>query len=149
MRLVKCYIASKEAHQRWGGAYASYFDSICASNLGWWILNHLVTFSINSHQLIMWGHVVFISVINFCWQVIWMMKPVMIMKKHSLKTSFIMCSMTKSSWCAPHQIQVKGQSSCMATSSRMGNASNAAGHIVRPIRCQTNKTNHPIKVEHD
>jgi len=43
----------------------------------------------------------------------------MIMKKRSLTTSFIMCSMTRSNWCAPHQIWVKGQSACMAASSRM------------------------------
>jgi hypothetical protein len=32
------------------------------------------------------------------------MKLVTIVKKRSLTTSFIMCSMTRSSWCTPHQI---------------------------------------------
>ncbi len=47
------------------------------------------------------------------------MKPVMIVKKRSLTTLFIMCSMTRFSWCTPHQIRVKGQLSCMAASSQM------------------------------
>ncbi len=47
------------------------------------------------------------------------MKPVMIVKKRSLTTSFIMCSMTRSSWCTPHQIWIKRESSCMAASSQV------------------------------
>jgi hypothetical protein len=93
MRLVKCCITSKEGHKRWGKVDADYFDSICASNSGQWILNHLGTFSVNSHRLTMRGHVVFISTINLYWWVIWVMKPVMIVNKRSLTTLFIMCSM--------------------------------------------------------
>ncbi len=119
VRLMKCCITSKEAHRRRGGVDANCFDSTCTNNSGQWILNHLVMFPVDNHRLIMRGHVVFISAINFCWQIIWVMKLVTIVKKHSLTTSFIMCSMTRFSWCAPHQIRIKGQSSCMAASNQV------------------------------
>jgi hypothetical protein len=86
---------------------AGCFDSIWASNCGWWILNQLMTFSIESQWLTTWGHVVCVSAIKFCYRVKWVINPVMTEKNHSLMTLLIMSSITKSSWCAPHWIRIR------------------------------------------
>ncbi len=101
-------------HHRRGGAEGGCLDSICASNCGRWILNHLMTFSVDSQRLTTQGHVVFISAIGFSCHVKWVINPVMIVKKCSFTMVSMMCSITRSNWCAPHQTWVKGHSLCIA-----------------------------------
>jgi len=77
---VKWCMASIDTHHRRGGAEGGYLDSICASNCGRWILNHLMTFSVDSQRLTTRGHVVFISTIRFRCHVKWVINPVMTVK---------------------------------------------------------------------
>jgi hypothetical protein len=118
-RVVKWCIERSATHQRRGGAESGYFDSIWASNCGRWILNQLMTFFVESQRLTTRGHVVCISAIRFCCRVKWVINPVMTEKNRSLMTLFIMSSITRSSWCAPHQIRIREQSLCIATSRRV------------------------------
>ncbi len=106
-RVVKWCIERSATHQRRGGAEAGYFDLIWASNCGRWILNQLMTFSVESQRLTTWGHVVCISAIRFCCRVKWVINPVITKKNRSLMTLLIMSSITRSSWCAPHQIRIR------------------------------------------
>ncbi len=101
-RVVKWCIERSVTHQRRGGAEASCFDLIWVSNYGWWILNQLMTFSIESQQLTTRGHIVCISMIKFCYRVKWVINLVMTEKNRSLMTLLIMSSITISNWCAPH-----------------------------------------------
>ncbi len=113
VRLVKSSIASKQAHQSRGGAEAGCFDSMCARSSWRWILNHFVTLYVKNQRLTMQGHIVPMSMINLCCRMRSVMKLVITKKKLSLTISFMMCSMTRSNWCAPHQIQKKEYSSCI------------------------------------
>ncbi len=118
-RVVKWCIERSATHQRRGGAKFGCFNSIWTSNCGRWILNQLMTFSVESHRLMTRGHVICISAIRFCYHVKWSINPVMTEKNRSLMTLFIMSSITRSSWCAPHQIRIREQSLCIAASRRV------------------------------
>ncbi len=118
-RVVKWCIEKSATHQRQGGAEAGCFNSIWANNYGRWILNQLMTFSIESQRLTTRGHVICISVIRFCYRVKWVINPVMTEENRSLMTLLIMSSITRSSWCAPHQIQIREQSLCIAALTRV------------------------------
>jgi len=118
-RVVKWCIERNTTHQRRGGAEAGYFDSIWASNCGRWILNQLMTFFVKSQRLTTRGHVVCISAIRFCYCVKWVINPILIEKNRSLMKLLIMSSITRSSWCAPHQIRIREQSICIATLRRV------------------------------
>jgi hypothetical protein len=102
-----------------GGAEAGCFDLMWTSNCGRWILNQLMTFFVESQWLTTWGHIVCISAIKFCCRVKWVRNPIMIEKNHFLMTLIIMSSITRSSWCAPHQIWIREQSLCITTSRRV------------------------------
>jgi hypothetical protein len=111
---VKWCMVSRDTHHRRGGAKGGCLDSICASNCGQWILNYLMTFSVDSQRLMTRGHVVFISAIRFNYRVKWVIDPVMTVKKRSFTMVSMMCSITRSNWCAPHQTRVRGHSLCIA-----------------------------------
>ncbi len=113
VRLVKSSITSKETHQSWGGVEVGCFDSMCSRSLMWWTLNHFVTLYVKSQWLMMQGHVVPMSMINFCCWMRCMMKPIIIEKNCFLTISFMMCSMTRPSWCVLHQIWKREQLSCI------------------------------------
>ncbi len=110
---VKWCMANRDTHHRRGGAEGGCLDSIYTSNYGWWILNHLMTFSMDSQQLTTRGHIVFISAIRFSCHVKWVINLVMIVKKCSFTMVSMMCSITRSNWCAPHQTRVRRHSLCI------------------------------------
>jgi hypothetical protein len=107
VRVVKWCIERSATHQRQDGAKAGCFDSIWANNYGQWILNQLMTFSVESQRLTTQGHIVCISTIRFYYCVKWVINPIIIEKNCSLMTLLIMSSITRSSWCAPHQIRIR------------------------------------------
>jgi hypothetical protein len=117
---------------------------MCAKSLGQWILNHFVTLYVESQWLTMRGHVVPMFVINFYYQMRCMMKLVITKKKRSLTTLFMMCSMTRSSWCAPHQNSKERTIVMHRILNLSHNASNTPGHISSSVRRQTKKVNIPI-----
>jgi hypothetical protein len=116
---VKWCIERNATHQRRGGTKVGCFDSIWASNYGPWILNQLMTFTIESQRLTTRKHVVCISMIRFCYRVKWVINPVMTENNRSLMTLFIMSSITRFSWCAPHQIRIREQSLCISALRRV------------------------------
>ena len=79
---------------------------------GWSNLNQLVTLYVESHQFTTRGQVVPISAISFCWQLRWEINLSIVLRKVSPTTLVMMCSITRSSWCAPHHILNNGQSLC-------------------------------------
>jgi len=118
-RVVKWCIEISATHQRRGGVEVGYFNSIWTSNCGRWILNELMTFSIESQWLTTRRHIVCIFAIRFYYRVKWVINPIMIEKNRSLMTLLIMSSITRSNWCTPHQIQIREQSLCIAVLRRM------------------------------
>ncbi len=116
---VKWCMARRDTHHRRGGPEGGCLDSTCASNCGRWILNHLMTFSVDSQRLTTQGHVVFIFAIRFNCRVKWVINPVMRVKKRSFTMVSMMCSITRSNWCAPHQTRIRGHSLCIALLRRM------------------------------
>ena len=79
-----------------------------------------------------------------------MMKPVIMLKNLSLTTLLMINSITRSSWCAPHQIRVNGQFACMAWQRQVWSRRPQRGqcHITSSIRSDTDQTNLPVRTEH-